>query len=83
MDYKIELLLIAAVINIACLIGAAYGKTALKPLVILSGVAVVWLGFLWQSFLGAVGSYIGILLIVGILRSTVLKRSLDKRHRTL
>lgn len=80
MDGNLIGLLIAGTINISCIVGAAYGKTALKPVIILSGLAVVWFGFQWQSWLGAIGSYVAILVIIAILRSTVLKQSLDKRQ---
>lgn len=80
MDGNLTWLIAAGIINIFCIVREAYGKASLKPLVILSGIAVVWFGFQWQSWLGAIGSYVGILVIVGVLRSTVLKRSLDQQQ---
>lgn len=80
MDGNLMGLMVSGIINILCIIGSSYGKP-MKPLIILSGLVVIWFGFQWGSWLGAVGSYVAILVIIGILRSTALKRTLDDRQR--
>lgn len=71
MDSNLVWLIVASVLNIAFIVAESAknkrGHSAFKPLIILSGLAVVWFGFQWESWLGGIGAYIIILLVGGLI----------------
>lgn len=72
MDGNLVGLIIAGVLNIGLILAESAknkdGQSAFKPLIIISGLAVVWFGFQWKSWLGAVGSYLVILIALGVIK---------------
>ena len=73
MDGNLIGLIVAGVLNIGLILAESAknknGQSAFKLPIIISGLAVVWFGFQWKSWLGAVGSYAAVLLILGVVRS--------------
>jgi|GEM_PF-4891787 len=73
MDSNLVWLIATGVLNIGFILAESaknkHGQSAFKPLIVLSGIAVVWFGFRWQSWLGAIGSYIAVLAVLGMIKS--------------
>lgn len=77
MDSNLIWLIVVGVLNIAFIVAESAknkrGHTAFKPLIILSGLAVVWFGFQWQSWLGAIGIYMLVLLLAATIKNTIIR----------
>lgn len=67
MDGNLTILIIVGTLAIGSMVAASRQKARAKPATILLNILVVWFGFQWQSWIGATGAFLIIILITKLI----------------
>lgn len=78
MENSLTVLLIIGAISVVTNLGAAHHKSGAAMLVAPLHIAVLWFGFQWASWLGAVGSLLAVVFVSALIAKTVFKNSIQR-----
>lgn len=80
MDSNLIILIITSVLAIGSMLAASLRQSWAKTTTIILNILVLWFGFQWQSWLGAIGGFASVLLLTFILSRTLLRNAVAKTN---
>lgn len=81
MDGNLTILLIVGTLAIASMLAASLKQAWAKATTIILNILVLWFGFQWKSWLGAIGAFLIAFILTFILSRTVFRTAVAKANK--
>lgn len=80
MDGNLIILIIVSILAVASMLAASLKQSWAKATTIILNILVLWFGFQWNSWIGAAGAFVIVLLVTFILSRTLFKNAIAKAN---
>lgn len=80
MDGNLITLIIVGIFAIGSMLAASLKQSWAKATTVILNILVLWFGFQWQSWVGAIGAFIAVIFLTFILSRTLFKNAVAKAN---